>query len=135
MEPASADTPCDALLREFCEALGLADWKSLAESQHLIVDEHLVGLIPQLDAETPMLSMCVELGQSYPCRDAALYQRLLEANLTTDGLAGHYGLHPETLQVVYLMQLPLDTLTGVGLANLLAEVIRTRGIDAASPNE
>lgn len=123
----------ETVIREFCEVLDLADWPALVRSEHITVGERLVGLIPLPQAPVPTLSVCVELGQTYPERDAALYARMLEANLSRDpGLPGHYALHADSGQAVYLMDLDLDTLTGAEVARMVAQAIATRSTDLGS---
>ena len=92
--PAYAD-----VIRDFCAAAGIAEVDDVLESQHITVSDRLIGLIPIESNETPMLSVCIELGQTYPERDAHVYERLLAANLDAGiAMKGHYAIHHESKQ-------------------------------------
>jgi hypothetical protein len=66
----------------------------------------------------------VELGQTYPERDASLYARMLESNLLPlGGMSGRYGLHPHSRQAVYFMSLDMANVSGAQLAPILESQI------------
>ena len=117
----------EALIREFCDAAGILEWAQLIETRHIAVGDRLVGLIPVLDGDVATVSVCIELGQTYPDRDAEIYECLLEANLEAGlGMRGHYALHGASKHAVYCMCLGLDGLTGTELARILDEELQVR---------
>lgn len=115
------NTPAyEKLIEDLCESAGIAGWAEVASSRHVQVGNQLIGFIPVLHGDVPSLSIYVELGQTFPERDTAIYQRLLAANLQSDPeLLGHFGLHPESHQAVYKFSVGLETMRGVELAGLL----------------
>lgn len=116
MRPASYE----AVIEGLCEVAGVDGAAQIVEGQHVTLDGRLVGLIPDLDAEVPTLSVYIELGPTFPERDSALYARLLAENLAAPRfLPGRWGLHPETHEAVYALTVDLASLDGAGLAALL----------------
>ncbi len=110
----------DVLVQDLCRAAGIEGWSAIAASQHMIVGDQLIGLIPNFEGQEPTLSIYIELGQTSPERDAALYARMLESNLQApEGTQGRYGLHPESKQAVYCMSFGLFATSGAEIARLL----------------
>ncbi len=110
----------ETLIRQFCEAAGIADWTEVVESQHIQIGERLVGLILNPDDDEPVLTLCIGLDQTYDQTDSELYARLLEANFEAGNRTrGYYGLHPESKQALYIVRLGLQEMNGEELANFL----------------
>jgi hypothetical protein len=108
------------VIRDMCEVAGIARWEEVARTRHLAIGDQTIGLIPDFETVPSTLSVYIELGQSYPERDAGLYLRLLGSNLfRPDGLSGRFAVHPESRQIVYCITLDLPDLQGADLANLI----------------
>jgi hypothetical protein len=74
-----SDAAYAELIRDFCEAADIGSWNDVVQSKHVAMEDRLIGLIP-MDGELPTLSVCIELGQTYPDRDGSVYERLLAAD-------------------------------------------------------
>ena len=96
----------EGLIRDMCGAVGLADWKEVARSGHLAIDNRVVGLKHRThDIHDDGLSIYVELGPAGH-DDVQLFARLLRENLRPSGsLPGFFGVHPDNGNVVYCVRM------------------------------
>lgn len=100
------DVVFDGVIKEMCLAAGFADWRQVAGSGHLQVNNRVVGLLHRAgDIHDDGLSILVELDV-IDAGNAEMATRLLRENVQpAEPLQGFFGLHPETGKVVYSARL------------------------------
>lgn len=108
------------LIESLCRTVDIEQWSEIAASQHMRLGEQLIGLLPDYESNPPQLRIFVELGQTHLDSDGPLYAAMLQANLAMPcGMPGHFALHPETGQGVYMLSLGLHEMDGDELAAFL----------------
>ncbi|MES2772400.1 MAG: CesT family type III secretion system chaperone [Pseudomonadota bacterium] len=116
----------ERLLREMCEHVGIHDWWNAVQTQHVTVDDTIVGLIYTEDIDPPSILICINLGALDAETSAMQYRTLLELNvLLAKGQSGYFGIHPTEELWVYMARVDLTrTLNGKWLADFIALQIR-----------
>jgi hypothetical protein len=109
----------EIVVHAFCDAADIADWREVVKTQHVQVGERLIGLVPDFHAEPATLTLCIELGQTQVEQDARAYERMLIANMPgEDAYGGWFAVHPQSLQAVYCLRMPLESADGAALARI-----------------
>jgi hypothetical protein len=91
------------------------------------MEGHVVGLIhDEDDLRSNQLSIYVELDAVAPIADSQFCLRLLHANVARGhGLKGHFGVHPETGNATYCVQIDTGSgLEGEALMDFLQAQVR-----------
>ncbi len=96
----------EKLVKDLCTAVGIADWKDVANSGHLMVASRVVALMHRVqDFHDDALSIYVEFDSAAQ-EGVRFYERLLYENVNpTDTLHGFFGIHPDTAKVVYCVRI------------------------------
>lgn len=110
----------EQLIRDFCLAVGIKEWEEIIKTQHFMINERWVGLIPAWEQPEPILWVYVEIGQTYPVQDGGRYLQMLISNLE-NGVTrlGYYAIHPVSQQAVYCIKCAFNALTGAQLLAIL----------------
>jgi hypothetical protein len=116
----------EGLVKDLCTAVGLAGWKDVAHSGHLMVAGRVVGLMHRAqDFHDDALSIYVEFDSAAQ-QGLRFYERLLHENVNpTDTLHGFFGIHPDTAKVVYCVRMNgTRQWSGEDLATLVEAQVR-----------
>lgn len=108
-------TEYQRVIQELCEHVGVNDLEKVLATQHMEVDNAIVGLIYDEERAPELLSLYFSLGHA---TQANAERRLLETNaLSITSEAGYFCILPEDGSIVYRVNLPLThTTNGAELA-------------------
>jgi len=113
------------LIWRLCQAKGINNWRDVVTQGRIEVGGRVVGLVHDGgDLDSKELSLHVEFEPVVPSDDG-LYLRLLQANIRRhQGLKGRFGVHPDTGNAVYSLQVNAGPeLDGARLAELVRKQV------------